>query len=61
VVFLNILKLENQALMKYNGVAAIPTQVLLKKDGKAFYRHSGYFPNNQSEKGLVQDLTISLY
>ena len=42
VVFLNILKPKNQVLMKYFGVASIPTQVLLDKDGKEFFRHSGY-------------------
>jgi thioredoxin 1 len=43
VVFLNILKPENQELMKYYGVAAIPTQVLLNKEGKEIFRHTGYF------------------
>ena len=42
VVFLNILKPENQVLMKYYGVVAIPTQVLLDKEGVEFYRHTGY-------------------
>jgi thioredoxin 1 len=28
--------------MKYFGVATIPTQVLLNRNGKEFYRHSGY-------------------
>lgn len=42
VVFLNILKPENQILMKYYGIAAIPTQVLLNKEGKEFYRHTGF-------------------
>jgi len=43
VVFLNILKPENQTLMKYYGVATIPTQVLLDKKGKEFFRHTGYY------------------
>jgi thioredoxin 1 len=42
VVFLNILKPENQTLMKYYGIAAIPAQVLLNKEGVEFYRHTGY-------------------
>jgi thioredoxin 1 len=42
VVFLNILKPENQMLMRYYGIAAIPTQVLLTKDGKEYFRHSGF-------------------
>ena len=43
VVFLNILKPENQILMKYFGIASIPTQVLLDNDGKEYFRHSGYY------------------
>lgn len=42
VVFLNILKPETQNLMKYFGIASIPTQVILDKDGNEFFRHSGY-------------------
>lgn len=47
VVFLNILKPENQVLMKYYGIAVIPTQVLLDKNGKEFFRHSGYYSVQQ--------------
>jgi thioredoxin 1 len=50
VVFLNILKSENQALMKYYGIAAIPTQVLLNKHGKEFFRHTGYYSTNELQK-----------
>lgn len=46
VVFLNILKPENQLLMKYYGIAVIPTQVLLDKNGQEFFRHSGYISAN---------------
>ncbi len=42
VVFLNILKPQNQALMKYYGVSAIPTQILLNEEGKEYFRHTGY-------------------
>jgi thioredoxin 1 len=43
VVFINVLLPENQVLMKYFGVVAIPTQVLLNKEGEEFFRHSGYY------------------
>ncbi len=43
VVFINILKPENQRLMKYYGIASIPTQILLNKEGKEFFRHTGYY------------------
>jgi len=42
IVFLNVLKPESQNLMKLFGIAAIPTQVLLNKEGKEFFRHTGY-------------------
>ncbi len=42
VVFLNVLTPESQTLMKYYGIAAIPTQVLLNKEGKEFFRHTGF-------------------
>ncbi|OJU55604.1 MAG: hypothetical protein BGN96_12330 [Bacteroidales bacterium 45-6] len=54
VIFLNVLLPESQIMMKYFGIAAIPTQVLLDKNGKEFFRHTGYF----SEKELAKTLTI---
>jgi thioredoxin 1 len=54
VVFLNILKPENQDLMKYFGVASIPTQVLLDKEGKEFFRHTGYISTADVEKIFVK-------
>lgn len=50
VVFLNILLPKNQTLMKYYGVAVIPTQILLDKEGKEFYRHSGYMATEELAK-----------
>lgn len=43
VQFLNVLLPDNQDMMKYYGVAAIPTQVLLDISGKEVFRHTGYF------------------
>jgi thiol-disulfide isomerase/thioredoxin len=42
VKFLNVLLPENQDMMKYFGIAAIPTQVLLDVSGKEVFRHTGY-------------------
>lgn len=42
VVFINVTKKENHDLLKFYGIAVIPTQVLLDKTGKEFFRHSGY-------------------
>ena len=36
------LKPQNQQLMKFFGVSAIPTQILLDKTGVEYFRHSGY-------------------
>jgi thioredoxin 1 len=49
VVFLNVLKPESQNLMKLYGIAAIPTQVLLDKTGKEYYRHTGYISTEELE------------
>lgn len=42
VVFLNILKPVNQELMKYYGISAIPTQILLDSTGTEYFRHTGF-------------------
>jgi thiol-disulfide isomerase/thioredoxin len=47
VVFVNIVLLENQRLIKYYGIAAIPTQVLLNKEGKEYLRHTGYISTKE--------------
>jgi thioredoxin 1 len=36
------------------GIQAIPTQVFLDKEGKEFYRHVGYFPEEELVKILQQ-------
>jgi thioredoxin len=50
VIFLNILIPDNQLLMKYYGVAVIPTQILLNSEGVEVYRHTGYISLNDIEK-----------
>jgi len=50
VVFLNIMLPENHRLMLYYGIAAIPTQVLLNKEGKEYFRHTGYLSLNDLVK-----------
>ena len=52
VVFLNVMLPENQRLMKYFGVAAIPTQVLLNKEGREFFRHTGYYSTEELNKQI---------
>ena len=50
VIFLNILKPECQVLMKYYGVAVIPTQIILNKEGEEIFRHSGYISSEELAK-----------
>jgi thioredoxin 1 len=47
VVFINVTKKENHDLLRYYGIAVIPTQVLLNKTGKEFFRHSGYLSTKE--------------
>jgi len=55
VVFLNVLKSEHQELMKYYGVATIPTQILLNKEGEEFFRHSGYYSARELENEFLSN------
>lgn len=55
VVFLNVLKPESQDLMKFYGVASIPTQVLLDKEGKEFFRHSGYYSADELSIKIISN------
>jgi thiol-disulfide isomerase/thioredoxin len=50
VQFLNVLLPANQDMMKYYGVAAIPTQVLLDISGQEVFRHTGYFSFDDLDK-----------
>lgn len=54
VVFLNVLIPKNQNLMKLFGVASIPTQILLDRNGNEFYRHNGYISSLDLEKKIIQ-------
>lgn len=44
VIFYNVTFPENRKLMKYYGISAIPTQILLDAEGEEFFRHVGYYP-----------------
>lgn len=47
VVFVNVTFRENHDLMKYFGIVTIPTQVLLNKEGKEYFRNTGYFSTKE--------------
>lgn len=42
VVFVNTMFPDNQKLVKYLGIAAIPMQVILDKNGKQIFKHYGF-------------------
>lgn len=52
VVFLHIMKPENQSLMKYYGISAVPIQILLDKQGREFFRHYGFISAAELTKKL---------
>jgi len=54
VVFHDVWTPEGSPFAKQYGIEAIPTQVFLDKDGKEFYRHVGYFPEEELLKVLQQ-------
>lgn len=56
VVFRNVLVEENLRLMKYYGIATIPTQVILNTRGEEFYRHSGYISTEELSKVFQSEL-----
>ncbi len=47
IVLFNIFLSENQHLIKIFGIAAIPTQVLLKMKGKEYFRHTGFYSTEE--------------
>jgi thioredoxin 1 len=54
VKFINILLPENQEIMKYFGIAVIPTQVLLNSNGNEVFRHTGYYSTDDLEKEFLK-------
>lgn len=55
VVFINVMLPKNHNLMKYYGIASIPTQVFLNKEATEFFRHTGYY----STQELIKSLTLN--
>jgi thioredoxin-related protein len=54
VVALNIMNQNSQNVMKYFGISAVPTQLLLDENGKEFFRNYGFIP---AEELLTQITT----
>ena len=55
VVFVNARQPESRSLMQYYGVVAIPSQVLLNKEGSEIFRHTGYFSVDDLSKELTKN------
>lgn len=49
VVYIQTTKPENQDIMKYYGIAHIPMQILLDKNGKEFFRNNGFISTRDLE------------
>ena len=47
VVFHDVWKDEGKPYAKQYGIAGIPTQIFLDKDGKEFFRHTGFLAKDQ--------------
>ncbi len=54
VVFHDVWTEAGAPYAKQYGIEAIPTQVFLDKDGKEYFRHVGYFPEEELVKVLQQ-------
>jgi len=54
VVFHDVWTEAGAPYTKQYGIEAIPTQVFLDKDGKEFFRHIGFFPEEELVKVLKQ-------
>ena len=50
VVFVNVSQKDNKELVDYVGIVTIPTQVLLNKEGKEYFRHNGYLSAEELSK-----------
>jgi thioredoxin 1 len=53
VVFFDVTKPANQFLIKYFGIASIPTQVFLNNNGREIFRHSGVYSSGEIAKKLL--------
>jgi len=55
VVFYDVWTEAGAPYGKQYGIEAIPTQIFLDKDGKEYFRHEGFFPEEELIKVLKQN------
>jgi thioredoxin 1 len=54
VIFYDVWTEEQQPYAQKYGIRLIPTQVFLDKSGKEFFRHEGFFPEDEIHKIFKQ-------
>jgi thioredoxin 1 len=54
VVFYDVWTAEGQPFGREYGIRLIPTQIFLDADGKEYFRHEGFFPEEELYKVLEQ-------
>jgi len=55
VIFYDVRTREGKPYAKKYNIRVIPTQVFLDSEGNEFFRHEGFFPQNEIEKILQQE------
>lgn len=55
VVFYDVWTPEGEPYAQKYGIQGIPTQIFLDKEGKEFFRHTGFFPKDQIVKILEEN------
>lgn len=53
VVVIQILNPDSQEMMKYFGIAAVPTHLILDKSGKEFFRKYGFIPAGELKNNIL--------
>jgi thioredoxin-related protein len=54
IAILNVLNPNSQQVMKHFGIAAVPTHVILNREGKEIFRKYGYIPAAELKMQLVR-------
>ncbi len=54
VIFYDVWTSEGRPYGRKYGIKVIPTQIFLDKNGKEYFRHSGFFPFKEVEKILMK-------